>query len=67
MLEEQKEKLLPFSIGWLIAFSLHYKDLVYENYLTKWNSFSFVTRFLQKFEINPEIQKCLPSLEPVME
>ncbi|XP_062568079.1 LOW QUALITY PROTEIN: cytochrome P450 2E1-like [Saccostrea cucullata] len=51
---EQKNKLIPFSIGRRICLG---------ESLAKMELFLFFTRFLQKFEVKPEDPECLPSLE----
>ncbi|XP_062612895.1 cytochrome P450 2C15-like [Saccostrea cucullata] len=49
---EQKNKLIPFSIGRRVCLG---------ESLAKMELFLFFTRFLQKFEIKPEDPECLPS------
>lgn len=51
---EQKEKLIPFSTG---------RRLCLGDSLAKMELYLFLTRFLQKFEIQPENPKSLPSLD----
>ncbi|XP_061185633.1 cytochrome P450 2E1-like [Saccostrea echinata] len=51
---EQKNKLIPFSIGRRVCLG---------ESLARMELFLFFTRFLQKFEIKPENPDCLPSLE----
>uniref|UniRef100_A0A8W8IX58 Uncharacterized protein n=2 Tax=Magallana gigas TaxID=29159 RepID=A0A8W8IX58_MAGGI len=51
---EQKEKLIPFSTGRRVCLG---------ESLAKMELFLFLTRFLQKFEVQPENPECLPPLE----
>nr|XP_022336950.1 cytochrome P450 2C14-like [Crassostrea virginica] len=51
---EQKDKLLPFSAGRRVCLG---------ESLAKMELFLFLTRFLQKFRIEPENPDCLPPLE----
>lgn len=54
---EQKDKLIPFSIG---------KRSCLGESLAKMELFLFLTRFLQRFEIKPENPERLPTLEPIL-